>query len=46
MFIVADGKIIGDVEVEENSSIWFNSIIRGDVNYVRIEKIVLFKMVQ
>ena len=37
---VADGvRIIGDVEVEENSSIWFNSIIRGDVNYVRIGKI-------
>ena len=36
---VADGvRIIGDVEVEENSSIWFNSIIRGDVNYVRIGK--------
>ena len=35
---VADGvRIIGN-EVEENSSIWFNSIIRGDVNYVRIGK--------
>ena len=36
---IADGvKIIGDVEIDENSSIWFNSVIRGDVNYIRIGK--------
>ncbi len=34
---VADGvKIIGEVEVGKNSSIWYNSVIRGDVNYIRI----------
>ncbi len=34
---VADGaKIIGDVEIGEMSSIWFNAVIRGDVNYIRI----------
>jgi gamma-carbonic anhydrase len=34
---VADGaKIIGDVEIEEYSSIWFNAVIRGDVNFIRI----------
>lgn len=34
---VADGaKIIGDVEIGELSSIWFNAVIRGDVNYIHI----------
>ena len=31
-------RIIGDVEIGENSSVWFNTVIRGDVNYVRIGK--------
>tara|TARA_B100000963_G_C22423273_1_gene578637 strand:+ start:280 stop:822 length:543 start_codon:yes stop_codon:yes gene_type:complete len=36
---IADGvKIIGDVEVDENSSIWFNSVIRADVNFIKIGK--------
>jgi carbonic anhydrase/acetyltransferase-like protein (isoleucine patch superfamily) len=34
---VADGaKIIGDVEIGEYSGIWFNTVIRGDVNFIRI----------
>jgi carbonic anhydrase/acetyltransferase-like protein (isoleucine patch superfamily) len=34
---VADGaKIIGDVEIGEYSGIWFNTVIRGDVNVIRI----------
>jgi carbonic anhydrase/acetyltransferase-like protein (isoleucine patch superfamily) len=34
---LADGvKIIGDVEIGNDSSIWYNSVIRGDVNYIRI----------
>jgi len=34
---VADGaKIIGDVEIGEDSGIWFNVVIRGDVNFIHI----------
>lgn len=34
---IADGvRITGDVEIGEKSSIWFNTVIRGDVNHVRI----------
>jgi gamma-carbonic anhydrase len=34
---IADGAIvIGDVEIGENASIWYGSILRGDVNYIRI----------
>lgn len=35
-FIAEDAIVIGDVEIEEDASIWFGSIIRGDVNYIRI----------
>ncbi|MEE8440525.1 MAG: gamma carbonic anhydrase family protein [Spirochaetia bacterium] len=35
--MVAPGaRIIGDVVVGERSSIWYNVVIRGDVNYIRI----------
>lgn len=34
---LADGvRIIGDVTIGPDSSIWYNSVIRGDVHYVRI----------
>ncbi|PKL85160.1 MAG: gamma carbonic anhydrase family protein [Ignavibacteriae bacterium HGW-Ignavibacteriae-1] len=35
-FICEGVRIIGDVELGENVSVWFNSVIRGDVNYIRI----------
>ena len=34
---IADGvKIIGDVTIDKNTSIWFNSVIRADVNFIKI----------
>ncbi len=34
---LADGvKIIGDVTIGKNSSVWYNCVIRGDVHYVKI----------
>tara|TARA_X000000950_G_C13835848_1_gene628162 strand:- start:43 stop:591 length:549 start_codon:yes stop_codon:yes gene_type:complete len=36
IFIADGSKIIGDVEIGNNSSIWFNCVIRGDVNYTKI----------
>ena len=37
--LIADGsKIIGDVEIDENSSVWFNCVLRGDVDYIKIGK--------
>lgn len=35
-FIADDAIIIGDVEIGEDASVWYGSIIRGDVNYIRI----------
>ncbi|OIP01974.1 MAG: gamma carbonic anhydrase family protein [Bacteroidetes bacterium CG2_30_33_31] len=35
-FIAETAIIIGDVEIGNNCSLWFNSVIRGDVNYIKI----------
>ncbi len=35
-FIAADAQIIGAVEIGAESSVWFGSILRGDVNSIRI----------
>lgn len=35
-YIDPSAQVIGDVTVGENSSIWPNATIRGDVNYIRI----------
>ena len=36
VFLASGVKIIGDVKIEKNSSVWYNVVIRGDVNYVTI----------
>ncbi len=34
---VAEGAVVtGDVEIGDESSIWFGTVVRGDVNHVRI----------
>ncbi|MET0404071.1 MAG: gamma carbonic anhydrase family protein [Cystobacter sp.] len=35
-FIEDSAQVIGDVELGEDSSVWFNSVLRGDVNGIRI----------
>jgi gamma-carbonic anhydrase len=35
-FITDDAIVIGDVEIGAESSVWFGSVVRGDVNYIRI----------
>ncbi|MHC1726441.1 MAG: gamma carbonic anhydrase family protein [Syntrophobacteraceae bacterium] len=36
VYVAPGAWVIGDVIVGERSSIWFNSVVRGDVNYIRI----------
>ncbi len=38
VFIAQSAQVIGDVSIAENSSVWFNSVIRGDVHYIQIGK--------
>mgnify|MGYP003380764409 CR=1 FL=1 len=35
-FIAHDVNVIGDVEIGEDANVWFGSVIRGDVSYIRI----------
>ncbi|SIN61927.1 Carbonic anhydrase or acetyltransferase, isoleucine patch superfamily [Parasphingorhabdus marina DSM 22363] len=35
-FIAPGCKIIGDVEIGPESSVWYNCVIRADVNFIRI----------
>lgn len=37
-FVAPNATIIGDVEIGEGSSIWFQTVVRGDVNSIRIGK--------
>lgn len=37
-FLAPNATIVGDVEINEDSSIWFNAVIRGDVNSIIIGK--------
>jgi carbonic anhydrase/acetyltransferase-like protein (isoleucine patch superfamily) len=36
VFIAEGARVIGDVEIGDDSSVWFNTVIRGDVNWIRI----------
>lgn len=36
VFIAEGAKIIGDVQIGKDSSIWFNTVVRGDVHFIRI----------
>lgn len=35
-FLCEGVRIIGDVEIGENVSVWYNTVIRGDVHYIKI----------
>lgn len=36
VFVAENAVIIGDVEIAQDASIWYNCVLRGDVNYIRI----------
>jgi len=36
VYIDQSAQVIGDVEIGDHSSIWFNCVVRGDVYYIRI----------
>jgi carbonic anhydrase/acetyltransferase-like protein (isoleucine patch superfamily) len=35
-FVEASAQVVGDVEIGEESSVWFTSVVRGDVHFIRI----------
>lgn len=36
VFIAPSASVVGDVEIGQDSSIWFGTVVRGDVHYVKI----------
>ena len=36
VFIAPGAKVIGDVTIGKDSSIWYNTVVRGDVHYIKI----------
>jgi len=36
VFVAEGAQIMGDVEIGEDSSVWYNTVVRGDVNSIRI----------
>jgi carbonic anhydrase/acetyltransferase-like protein (isoleucine patch superfamily) len=37
-YIAESADVIGDVEIGENSSVWFQTVLRGDIELIRIGK--------
>ena len=35
-FVAPGARLIGDIEIEPEASIWYNCVLRGDVNKIRI----------
>ena len=35
-FVDESAQVIGDVEIGEDSSVWMNAVLRGDVNWIRV----------
>jgi carbonic anhydrase/acetyltransferase-like protein (isoleucine patch superfamily) len=35
-FLAPNATVVGDVEIGDQCSIWFNAVVRGDVNSIRI----------
>jgi carbonic anhydrase/acetyltransferase-like protein (isoleucine patch superfamily) len=35
-FLAPNATVVGDVEIGDHCSIWFNAVVRGDVNSIRI----------
>ena len=36
MYLAENSTIVGDVKMGDNCSVWFNAVVRGDVNSIKI----------
>ena len=36
VFLASGSRVVGDVKIGEDSSLWFNVTVRGDCNFIRI----------
>ena len=35
-FLAENATVLGEVEMGDNSSVWFNAVVRGDVHFIKI----------
>ncbi|MGN5955649.1 gamma carbonic anhydrase family protein [Sphingobacterium lactis] len=35
-FVAPNSTLVGDVQIGAHCSIWFNAVVRGDVNYIKV----------
>ena len=42
-FLAPNSTIVGDVIMGDDCSIWFNAVVRGDVNFIKMVFTVLIK---
>ena len=35
-FVAPNATLIGDIELGDDSSIWFGTVLRGDINFIRV----------
>jgi serine acetyltransferase len=45
VFLAVGVKVIGDVEIGNDSSVWYNTVIHGDVHYIKIGILPMFRIV-
>lgn len=38
VYLASGAQVVGDIEIGENSSIWYNAVLRGDSNPITIGK--------
>ena len=36
VYIARGAAVLGDVTIGDESSVWYNAVVRGDINYIRI----------
>ena len=36
VFIAPSAVVVGDVRLGKNSSVWYNTVLRADINYISI----------
>ena len=36
VFVARGAQIVGDVRLAANASVWYNAVLRGDINYIKI----------
>ena len=36
VFVASNATVLGHVEIGSQSSVWYGSVLRGDINYIKI----------